>query len=38
MDALLLFTPTKQSHFEKLKDLLKALCKNSLKISPKKCQ
>ena len=38
MDDLLLFTPSKQSHFEKLKDLLKALCKNGLKISPKKCQ
>ena len=38
MDDLLLFTPTKSSHFEKLKDLLKALCKNGLKISPKKCQ
>ena len=38
MDDLLLFTPTKQSHFEKLKDLLKALCTNGLKISPKKCQ
>ena len=38
MDDLLLFTPTKQSHFEKLKDLLKALCKNGLKIFPKKCQ
>ena len=38
MDDLLLFTPTKSSHFEKLEDLLKALCKNSLKISPKKCQ
>ena len=38
MDNLLLFTPNKQSHFEKLEDLLKALCKNSLKISPKKCQ
>ena len=38
MDDLLLFTPTKQSHFEKLEDLLKALCKNGLKISPKKCQ
>ena len=38
MDDLLLFMPTKQSHFEKLKDLLKALCKNGLKISPKKCQ
>ena len=38
MDVLLLFTPTKSSHFEKLEDLLKALHKNRLKISPKKCQ
>ena len=38
MDDLLLFTPSKQSHFENLVDLLKALCKNRLKISPKKCQ
>ena len=38
MDDLLLFTPTKSSHFEKLEDLLKALCKNGLTISPKKCQ
>ena len=38
MDNLLLFTPTKSSHFDKLEDLLKALCKNGLKISPKKCQ
>ena len=38
MGDLLLFTPTKQSHFDKLEDLLKALCKNGLKISPKKCQ
>ena len=38
MDNLLLFTPTKASHFQKLEDLLKALCKNGLKISPKKCQ
>ena len=38
MDDLLLFTPTKSSHFEKLEDLLKALPKNGLKISPKKCQ
>ena len=37
MDDLLLFTPTKSSHFEKLEDLLKALCKNGLKISPKEC-
>ena len=38
MDDLLLFTPTKASHFEKLEDLLKVLHKNGLKISPKKCQ
>ena len=38
MDDLLLFTPTKESHFAKLEDLLRALCKNGLKISPKKCQ
>ena len=34
----LLFTPNKQSHFKKLEDLLKALCKHGLKISPKICQ
>ena len=38
MDALLLFTPSKGSHMNKLEDLLKALLKNGLKISPKKCQ
>ena len=38
MDDLLLFKPTKEYYFEKLKGLLKALCKNGLKISPKKCQ
>ena len=38
MDDLLLFTPSKESHTAKLKDLLKALLKNGLKISPKKCQ
>ena len=38
MDNLLLFTSMKSSHFEKLEDLLKALHKNGLKISPKKCQ
>ena len=38
MDDLLLFTPNKQIHFEKLIDLLQALCKIGLKISPKKCQ
>ena len=37
MDDLLLFIPTKQSHSEKLRDLLKGLCKNGLKISPRKC-
>ena len=37
IDDLLLFTPTKESHFAKLEDLLKAFCKNGLKISPKKC-
>ena len=38
MDDLLLFTPSKDSHMNKLEDLLKALLKNGLKISPKKCQ
>ena len=38
MDDLLLFTPTKASHFEKIEDLLKALHKNGWKISHKKCQ
>ena len=38
IDDLLLFTPSKSSHFDKLEDLLKALRKNGLKISPKKCQ
>ena len=38
MDDLLLFTPSKGSHMKKLEDLLKALLKNGLKISPKKCQ
>ena len=38
MDDLLLFMPNKQMHFEKLIDLLEALCKNGLKTSPKKCQ
>ena len=38
MNNLLLFTPTKKSHIAKLEDLLKALLKNRLKISPKKCQ
>ena len=38
MDDLLLFTPSKRSHRDKLEDLLKALLKNGLKISPRKCQ
>ena len=38
MDDLLLFTPSKGSYIAKLEDLLKALLKNGLKISPKKCQ
>ena len=38
MVDLLLFTPSKQMHMRKLEDLLKALLKNGLKISPRKCQ
>ena len=38
MDDLLLFTPSKETHINKLEDLLKALLKNGLKVSPKKCQ
>ena len=38
MDDLLLFTPSKDSHVNKLEDLLKAILKNGLNISPKKCQ
>ena len=38
MGDLLLFTPSKKSHLDKLEDLLKELLKNGLKISPKKCQ
>ena len=38
MDNLLLFTPSKKSNIVKLEDLLKALLKNGLQISPKKCQ
>ena len=38
MDDLLLFTPSKIVHIAKLEDHLKALRKNGLKISPKKCQ
>ena len=38
MDDLLLFTLSKRPHMDKLEDLLKALLKNGLKSSPKKCQ
>ena len=38
MDDLLMFTPSKSAHFDKLEDLLRALRKNGLKISPKRCQ
>ena len=38
MDDLILFTPSKESHMKKLEDILSALLKNGLKISPKKCQ
>ena len=38
MDDLLPFTPLKRAHIAKLEDLLKALLKYGLKISPKKCQ
>ena len=38
MDDPLLFTPSKESHMNKLEDSLKALLKSGLKISSKKCQ
>ena len=38
MDDLILFTPSEESHINKLEDLLKALLKNRLKISPRKYQ
>ena len=38
MDNLILFTPSKESPMNKLEDILNALLKNGLKISPKKCQ
>ena len=38
MDDLILFTPSKESHMNKLEDILNALLKNGLKVSPKKCQ
>ena len=38
MYHLLLFTPSKRCHIDKLEDLLKVLLKDGLKISPRKCQ
>ena len=38
LDDILLFTPSKKAHIAKLEDLLKALLKGGLKISPRKCQ
>ena len=38
MDDLILSTPDWKFHKSKLEELLKALLKNGLKISPKKCQ
>ena len=38
MDNLLLFTPSKKAYIAKLEGLLKALLRNSLKISPRKYQ
>ena len=38
MNDFILFTPSKESHMNKLEDILSALLKNGLKISPKKCQ
>ena len=38
MDDLILVTPSKESHINKLEDILSALLKNELQISPKKCQ
>ena len=37
-DDLILFTPTKETHINKLEDILNTLLKNGLKVSPKKCQ
>ena len=37
MDDLPMFTHSKESYMSKLEDLLKALLKNGLKISMKKC-
>ena len=38
MDDLLLFKPSKKSYIAKLEDILKALLKIELRITPKKCQ
>ena len=38
MDNLILFTSSKESHMNKLEDILSALLKDRLKISLKKCQ
>ena len=38
MDDLILFTPSREAHMNKLEDLLKALLKNELKIFPNNCQ
>ena len=38
MDDLILFTPSKESHIDKLEDILCALLKNGLKVLPKKCK
>ena len=38
MGDLFLFARSKKSHMDKLEDLLRALLKNGLKISPNKCQ
>ena len=38
MDDLILFTPSKESHINKLEDIMNGLLQNGLKVSPKKCQ
>ena len=38
MGDLILFPPSKESHMNKLEDILSALLKNGLKILTKKCQ
>ena len=38
IDDLILFTPSKESHINKLEDILNALLKNGLKVLSKKCQ